>query len=296
MLSGFFLVVKPVGLTSTQLGGRFKRLLRPHWGKVKLGHMGTLDPFATGLLPLAVGQGTRLIPWMEKRSKSYRFFLKWGEKTTTGDLTGEVIETSSRRPLISEIEEILPQFQGEIFQIPPRFSALKVEGKRAYDLARRGVDFALKPRPQFIESLTLQESSDEGALFEVACNTGTSIRTLAEDIAEALGVFGHLTALTRSRVGSWSLEAATPLDSFLKIAHDEGALRKLLLRPCDVLDDIPAVEVTEEEEGRLRQGLFLHEKTDLEGVVACKARGLLIALARAQERSLYPFRVFNFDN
>lgn len=296
--SGLLLLSKPVGLLSTQVTSRVRSLVRARMNQrrpiPRVGHVGTLDPFATGLLPIAIGSGTRLIPFMASHTKSYQFNIRWGTETDTGDLTGKTTVTAPFALTPQQIEAVLPQFRGQIFQEPPCFSALKIEGKRAYQLARAGKNFTLKPRPQHITALTLCSTDTETATFSVTCDAGTYIRVLGSDIARALGTRGHLTQLTRTSVGPWLLKSAIPLSSFEEIAHDESKWGLFWVRPRDMLDDIPACCVDQEGARSLRYGQALPSGSSApEGaIVACVQGDVLLALARVREGFLWPFRVF----
>jgi len=297
--SGLFLVHKPSGCTSTTVCRTLKRLLREAGGekKPKIGHIGTLDPFAEGLLPVATGEGTKLIPHLNTQTKDYQFTLAWGFETETGDFLGAPGETSPHRPTATAIEGTLPQFRGAILQIPPRFSALKIGGKRAYTLARAGETFELQPRPQTIFSLDLIEASTTHAILNVRCNTGTYVRTLAQDLARALGTRGHLTALCRTAVGEWPLARATPLYSLEEIVHGEESLRSFWLSPREMLDDIPALFLDTEQIQKVCRGQSIPvpetiREVSYDTVVSClDVGGSVRALGHVREGMVYPFRV-----
>lgn len=292
--SGLLLIHKPQAVSSSYVTARVKKIVRAQAGqKLKVGHMGTLDPFATGLLPVAIGQATKLLPMISHHPKTYRFTVQWGAETTTADLTGEVTETSTYYPIEDDIRNILSQFRGHILQVPPRFSALKVKGRRAYDLARSGVSFELAARAQYIFRLELLTHTYQTATFEVTCNTGTYVRTLGQDMARALHTRGHLISLQRTAIGSWDLSRSIPLDSFCEMTHDEPYLRTLIIRPTELLDDIPALEVDEKEAQLLSRGQpLIREERPPGSVVACTRDGLLMALVREERGVLAPFRVF----
>ena len=201
--SGWIIFDKPLEMTSTQAVGKLKWLFNAN----KAGHAGTLDPLATGLLPIALGEATKTVPFVMDGEKVYRFTVKFGEETNTDDTEGEVTQTSSHRPTDAEIEAVLPDFTGEIMQVPPAFSAIKINGERAYDKARSGEDVVLEPRPISVHSLTLIERIDEdSALFEAECGKGTYVRALARDMARKLGTYCHVTALIRVAVGPFEEE------------------------------------------------------------------------------------------
>lgn len=292
-IHGWLLIDKPAGLTSTQAVSRIKHALRPE----KIGHAGTLDPFATGLLPLALGEATKVISFGMNGRKVYEFTLKFGSETTTEDIEGEITVTSDIRPILSDIQKVLPGFVGEIFQTPPAYSALKIEGKRAYDLARAGEIVNLAPRKIEIYSLDLmtQLNTDEFT-FRVSCGKGTYVRSLGREIARKLGTLGHLTQLRRIQVGPFSIESAFSLDSFCEMGHKAQTDNSILPLQL-VLDDILAIEVTEEEAQRLRHGqrLFRPDMITSEEVpVLIQTKtSKPIALGLIQAGRLSPYRVFN---
>ena len=235
-MNGWVIVDKPVGMTSTRVVSLVKRLFNTK----KAGHGGTLDPFATGVLPIALGEATKTMPYILESSKAYRFRVKWGEGRSTEDLEGEVTEISAHRPTPADIGHILSQFCGEIEQVPPRYSAIHIDGKRAYDLARAGEDFEVPSRRVTIESLTFLEADAETALFDVTCSKGTYIRSLARDMARALGTCGHLIELRRTKAGPFCDKDAILLDSLIEMGHKavgEGCVLPLQA----ALDDILAV-------------------------------------------------------
>ena len=197
-IHGWLILDKPQGMTSTKAVGRVRHL----FGAAKAGHAGTLDPLATGVLPIAFGEATKTVPFAVEGNKVYRFTVRFGASTDTDDAEGKVMATSDKRPSSEEIAEMLPRFTGEIVQVPPRYSALKVAGERAYDLAREDQAFELAPRPAFIDSLKLIERPDaDHCVIEAECGKGTYIRALARDLGEALGTLAHVAALRRTRVG-----------------------------------------------------------------------------------------------
>lgn len=258
-LHGWFNVDKPLGLTSAQVVGRLQRALRQAgYGKLKIGHGGTLDPLATGVLPVALGEATKLSGYLLDATKGYRFCVGFGEARTTDDLEGAVCATSDVRPSLAAVEAALPAFTGAITQIPPAYSALKVDGARAYDLARAGEAVVLAPRGVTIFALTV--AAIEGApeavaavTLDVVCSKGTYVRALARDLAQALGTVGHVAMLRRTRAGPFALETAISLDKldqFIQERRPEQALLPLTAG----LDDIPALPVNPEEAAMLRQG------------------------------------------
>ena len=245
---------KPLGMTSTQAVGKIRWLFNAD----KAGHGGTLDPLASGLLPIALGEATKTVQWAMDGRKVYRFTAKWGEERSTDDLEGEITTTSVSRPSYNDIESILDKFQGEIRQTPPAFSAIKVAGERAYDLARAGAPVDLAPRPVFIEKLALVACPDaDHATFEVTCGKGTYIRALTRDMGRVLGCLGHVTSLRRIAVGPFAEGHMIPLEKLEELRHKapgDNAM-KGVLRPIEtVLDGIPALALKDAEAQRLKQG------------------------------------------
>ena len=276
-LHGWIILDKPIGLGSTQAVGAVKRALREGgYAKVKVGHGGTLDPLATGVLPIALGEATKLAGRMLDADKHYAFTIRFGAETDTLDLEGAVIATSEARPTLAEIEAVLPRFTGAIEQVPPAYSALKVDGKRAYDLARAGEEVVLATRAVTVHSLIVAGAEagaaidtravgpadrDAGlrrrALEEIALlasvSKGTYIRSLARDIARVLGSVGHVVMLRRTKAGPFGLASAISLDKLDQLAKAH-ALEKAILPLAAGLDDIPALSVTPDQARLLRQG------------------------------------------
>lgn len=270
-MHGWIILDKPVGLGSTQAVAAVKRNFREAgFGKIKVGHGGTLDPLASGVLPIALGEATKLCGRMLDASKAYDFTIKFGEETAGLDAEGDVIATSDVRPSASDIEAILPKFTGEIEQIPPAYSAIKVDGKRAYDLARAGEDVQLKPRKVVVHSLcgfvALRDNvgalsrKDAKGIDEITLlaqvSKGTYIRSLARDIALALGTVGHVTMLRRTKAGPFSLDQAISLDKLNEIGKGAAAIDIIL--PLEAgLVDIPALDLSPEQARAIRAGRVL---------------------------------------
>jgi tRNA pseudouridine55 synthase len=298
-VDGWVVLDKPAGMTSTQAVAAVRRLFDAQ----KAGHGGTLDPLATGLLPIALGEATKTVPYVMDGLKTYRFTLRFGEARSTDDAEGEVTATSEARPSDEAIRAGLPGFIGRISQVPPAFSAIKVEGKRAYDLARAGAPAELAAREILIERFELiaRPSPDE-AVFEVRSGKGAYMRSLARDLAKALGSLGHVTALRRLAVGPFSEAQAISLDSLKALGHIPAASRHLL-PVATALDDIPALAVNDSEASRLRCGQSVGpiRRQDLErigqfgsGAIFCaKSGGLPVALVRLEAGDLRPVRVLN---
>lgn len=249
-IHGWVPLDKPAGMTSTQAVGRIRRLFNAQ----KAGHAGTLDPLATGLLPIALGEATKTVPFLMDQEKGYRFVIRWGEERSTDDAEGDVIATSLVRPSAQAIEAALPAFVGEILQVPPKFSAVKIEGERAYDIAREGGDVVLEPRPvEIYEARVLAIPDPDHAELEILCGKGTYVRSLARDLARMLGTCAHVASLRRTKVGPFDESSAVPLAQLEALCESARHLERLY--PVEtVLDDIPALAVTGEQAQRLRQG------------------------------------------
>ena len=286
---GWLVVDKPGGITSAAAVARIKFLV----GRgAKVGHAGTLDPMATGVLPVAIGEATKTVAFMMDAPKRYRFGVRWGEQRDTDDADGTVIETSQRRPAGSTVATVLPGFIGRIEQVPPAYSALKVGGERAYALARQGRPPQLPPRTVHVMSLTLTEADDDGAAFEVECGKGTYVRALARDIARAAGTVGHVSWLHRAAVGPFTDEDAKPLDKLVALGHSLALAESLL--PVDAaLADIPALPLTAREADRLRHGQPVPALGAAPGRVRAIAGSRLVALAEVGAGQARPVRVFN---
>lgn len=298
-IDGWLVLDKSAGMTSTQAVGAVRRLFQA----AKAGHGGTLDPLATGLLPIALGEATKTVPYIMDGLKTYRFTLRFGEARTTDDAEGEITAESGVRPSDAAIRAALSAFRGRIQQRPPAFSALKVEGQRAYDLARAGETVELAPREILVEAFDLAERPDpDRAVFDVRSGKGAYMRSLARDLALALGTVGHITQLRRIAVGPFGEADAISLDSLRALGHSPAASRHLL-PVATALDDIPALAVTDSEASRLRCGQSVGpiRRQDLErighfasGAIFCaKSGGLPVALVRLEAGDLRPVRVLN---
>ncbi len=293
-LHGWLIVDKPAGPGSTQIVATVKRALRDGgYDRVKVGHGGTLDPLASGVLPIALGEATKLSGRMLNADKIYDFTLCFGAETDTLDAEGTVAATSDRRPTLAEITAVLPRFTGAIDQVPPAYSALKVDGRRAYDRARAGEGVALAPRRVKVHALALVAAGADCATFSATVSKGTYIRSLARDIARGLDARGHVTMLRRTRAGPFGLESAISLDKLAQAAKGR-TLEDDLLPLTAGLDDIPALPVTPDQARALRQGRKvigiaakpgLHLATDHEVPVA------LVELAGAELRVVRGFNL-----
>jgi tRNA pseudouridine55 synthase len=296
-MHGWIILDKPLGLGSTQAVGAVKRALRQSGaGKVKVGHGGTLDPLATGVLPVAIGEATKLAGRMLDSDKIYDFTIDFGAQTDTLDLEGEVIATSSIRPTPAQVEAILPRFTGPIEQAPPAYSAILIDGQRAYDLARAGQDVQMKMRGVVIHSLTITASEAEGEglasiTLTAHVSKGTYIRSLARDIALALGTVGHVTMLRRVKAGPFTLDSAISLDK-LNEAATGGGIAQLMLPLTAGLDDIPALPVSPDEALALRQGKALIGKPHT-GLMLAMEGDTPVALVEASGPDIRVVRGFN---
>ena len=286
-MHGWLILNKSEGMTSTQAGGAVKRI----FGQKKIGHAGTLDPFACGVLPLALGEATKTMPFLMNRPKSYKFTLFFGTQTTTGDTEGKVIATSAHRPTMHDIKSALSIFRGSIQQTPSIYSAIKIKGKPAYARARAGEDIDMPSRQVEIYELTLENYDGENATINVRCGTGTYVRSLGRDLALHLGTVGHLVMLQRTCVGTFNLDSAISLENIKKIS--DNSLACVLLPIRSVLDDIPAVSVSLQKAVKIRHGqaVEIDEVNSLSISVLCDNK--LIALGHVQDNLFYPNRVFN---
>ena len=298
-IHGWMVIDKPAGMTSAAVVGKARRLT----DAAKVGHGGTLDPLATGVLPLAFGEATKTVAWAMDGAKVYRFTVRWGEARATDDAEGAVSASSDARPTIEEIESVLPRFVGEIEQVPPTYSAVKVGGRRAYALARDNQPVNLEPRPVVIHRLALIGVPDiDHAEFEAESGKGAYMRSLARDLAVAVGTVGHIEKLRRTRVGPFSEEGAISLEKLAALGHS-APLADYLLPVETALDGIPALVLTVAEARRLQRGQPLpvlpvasrSPLTDIaQGAVVCAmAEGRLVALARIMGGEIRPLRVLN---
>jgi len=291
---GWIVIDKPVGPTSTRVVSAVKRALREGgYAKVKVGHGGTLDPLASGVLPIALGEATKLSGRMLDSDKVYEFTIRFGTETDTLDAEGAVVAASDRRPTPTEIEAILPRFTGAIEQVPPAYSALKVGGKRAYDLARAGEEVALKRRSVTIHELSIRGDDGIGEVtLSARVSKGTYIRSLARDLARALDTVGHVTMLRRTKAGPFSLQQAISLDKLADAAKGR-TLEQHLLPLTAGLDDIPALPVTPDQAGALRQGRKLIGIAAQPGLHLATEDDVPVALVEFSEGELRVVRGFN---
>ncbi|MCB1491249.1 MAG: tRNA pseudouridine(55) synthase TruB [Rhodobiaceae bacterium] len=297
-IDGWLVLDKPVGLTSTRALGICKRLFRPK----KAGHAGTLDPLASGILPLAFGEATKTVSFAMDGEKVYRFTVHWGIETETDDAEGDAVATSDHRPDEAAIRAALSRFTGTIMQRPPAYSAIKVDGERAYDLARAGEAVELAERPVEIDGLDLIDMPDaDHAVFGTVCGKGTYVRALARDIARHLGTRGHVSALRRTAVGPFDEADSISLEKLEELGHKAPAPvdpAPFLLPVETVLDDIPALAFDRQEAARLRNGQPVlvkgSEAPIVSGAAYATERGRIVAIGSVEKGAFKPARVFNF--
>jgi tRNA pseudouridine55 synthase len=286
-ISGWVLLDKPLGMTSTQAVGKVRWL----YSAEKAGHAGTLDPLATGLLPIALGEATKTVPFVQDGGKRYRFELLWGTQTSTDDAEGETVATSDRRPSEAEVRAMLPRFTGTIMQRPPAFSAIKVNGERAYDLARAGETVELAERPVTIGELTLLSHTPERSLLEMACEKGTYVRSLARDLALSLGTVGHVSMLRRTEVAGFTEKDSILLDT-IQASDDRDAL----MRPTAIaLRHLPELRLSGDDASLLRNGnpvLLRGAGAPIELPAAWASHnGAVLAIGQVRAGHFHPSRV-----
>lgn len=296
-IDGWLVFDKPQGMTSTQAVSRVKRLFQAN----KAGHAGTLDPLATGVLPIALGEATKTVAFVMDGRKEYRFTVRFGAETDTDDADGKVTATSDQRPSRAEIEAALPQFVGDILQVPPRYSALKVDGARAYDLAREEEAFELVARPIHIGRLDLIDLADEDhCVIEAECGKGTYVRSVARDLGRLLGCLGHVATLRRTSVGIFSEDEAIPLSRLEALgAGAEGHAALLgVLKPVETaLGDLPELSLSGPDAARLKMGQAVllrgRDAPIMAGAAYATSRGKLVAIGEVAQGELRPRRIFN---
>ena len=287
-MNGWVVLDKPVGMTSTQAVGRVKYLLNAK----KAGHAGTLDPLASGILPIALGEATKTVPFVQDGEKTYRFRVQWGAQTDSDDAEGRIIARSDTRPTEAQIVALLPQFIGELMQKPPAYSAIKVDGERAYDRARDGETVDLPPRPVSIRDLQLLETTADTATFEARCGKGTYVRSIARDMGTVLGCLGYVDALRRTRVGPFLEANSVPIEAF---GADADCNRPVLCVEAG-LAEVPEVVIGRNEAARLRRGQALilrgRDAPDA-GMAYASCGGVVVAFGPIEMGALQPYRVFN---
>jgi tRNA pseudouridine55 synthase len=294
---GWLILDKPVGMTSTHAVAIVKRVFRAK----KAGHAGTLDPLASGCLPIALGEATKTVPYVMDGKKAYRFTVTWGTETTTDDTEGTIAQTSDKRPARDEVEALLPRFTGAVMQVPPKFSAIKIDGERAYDLARDGEDVKLEAREVLIDSLDIVAHDGQTTTLEAACGKGTYVRAIARDLGRALGCYGHVTALRRTRVGPFTEDgfvSADDLTATFEDAAEQEAYVAGLLAPVDHgLSELPDLTVSRHEAARLKRGQSVilrgRDAPMITGQAAVHCGDELVAIAEMDKGELRPHRVFN---
>jgi len=295
-LDGWVLLDKPVGMTSTQAVGAVKRL----FGAKKAGHAGTLDPLASGCLPIAFGEATKTVPYIMDGRKTYRFTVHFGIETDTDDAEGREVARAEARPDDADIVAALEAFRGEIMQVPPAYSALKIGGERAYDLAREGEEVVLAARPVTIHRIALVERPDaDHAVLEAECGKGTYVRAIARDLGRMLGCHGHVSALRRASVGPFLEEDLVPLDEIeARAAAGEEALMEALDPVEFALEEVPDISVSPQDAHRLRCGQSIilrgRDAPIVEGHVAVFCQDALVAIGDGQGGEIFPHRVFNW--
>jgi tRNA pseudouridine55 synthase len=297
---GWLVLDKPVGMTSTHAVAVIKRL----FAAKRAGHAGTLDPLASGCLPIALGEATKTVPFVVDGRKTYIFTVRFGEERDTDDAEGRVVNVSESRADRAAIEALLPRFVGTIEQVPPRFSAIKIDGERAYDLARDGETVEIAPRQVTINRLELLETPDpDHAVLAAECGKGTYVRALARDLGRALGGFGHVSALRRSRVSPFVEGDMISLERLEALCHraaaGEGNLADMLLPVETALDDIPALAVSPADAARLHKGQVVllrgRDAAVIRGTVQVASGGQLVAIAEIDRGEIVPRRVFNLN-
>jgi tRNA pseudouridine55 synthase len=295
---GWLVLDKPVGMTSTHAVSVVKRL----FSAKRSGHAGTLDPLASGALPIALGEATKTVPFVMDGRKLYQFTVRWGEERDTDDAEGRTIASSDQRPSPEAIRALLPSYTGTIQQVPPRYSAIKIEGQRAYDLARDGETVELAPRPVEITRLDLVATLyPDHAILHAECGKGTYVRSLARDMGRALGCFGHVSALRRVAVDPFGEETMILLEDLEALCHraaaGEASLADALMPVETALDDIPALAVSRADAARLARGQAVllrgRDAPNFRGLVYATVSGQLLALADLDHGEIVPKRVFN---
>jgi tRNA pseudouridine55 synthase len=290
-INGWVVLDKPVGMTSTRAVSELKRLYQAK----KAGHAGTLDPLASGILPIAFGEATKTVPFVQDGEKSYDFVITWGTETDTDDADGRATATSERRPERGQIEAALADFVGEIMQRPPDYSAVMVAGERAYDLARDGTAFSLRERPVLIRTLALLARLPDEAHLRATCGKGTYVRSLARDLGRKLGCLGHISALRRIRVGPFGAVGAHPLQA---LQDDPDRALAALLPVAAGLAELPEIVVDRTAAARLRRGqaiLLRDRKAPMSGAAYAICGDVPIAIGAVASGELVPSRVFNLS-
>lgn len=290
-IDGWLILDKPSGITSAHAVAKVKRMLHPE----KIGHAGTLDPMASGILPLALGEATKTVAYMVETEKHYSFTITWGQERDTDDSQGEVTQESDQRPSKEAILHAMLDFMGDIEQVPPHYSAISVNGQRAYDMARNGEEFELKPRNVRVFLLEMEAYSETGATFSCVCSKGTYIRSIARDLGRKLGCFGHVSMLRRLKVGCFDENHTISLEKLHELVHNSGNYK---LWPVEAaLDDILAWDLDPDRANIIKRGNFLTlpKYSDEDAPITLRARcdGKLIAICKCSKGLVKPVRVFN---
>lgn len=294
---GWLILDKPLNMTSTQAVGYVRRMFNAQ----KAGHAGTLDPLATGILPIALGEATKTVPYAVDGEKAYHFTVRWGAETATDDMEGAVTKSCDQRPSRGEIEALLPRFIGEIMQVPPQYSAIKIDGERAYDLARDGENVQLEARPVIIDRLDMTDMPDtDTSVFVAECGRGTYVRAIARDLGRMLGCYGHVIGLRRTRVGPFEEARAITVEQIEAAAkcEDGGDSLSQLLAPVEsALSDLPELMVSPSDAASLVRGQAIllrgRDAPVMTGPAFATSKGRLIALGELDKGALHPTRVFN---
>ncbi len=292
VVNGWVILDKPVGMTSTHAVAAVKRALNAK----KAGHAGTLDPLASGILPIALGEATKTVPYVMDGRKSYVFTVDWGVETDTDDSEGQPVETRETRPEQAEIEALLPRFVGQIEQVPPRYSAVKIAGERAYDLARDGEIVELKARTVEVTRLAVVAHERDRSVIEADCGKGTYVRALARDLGRALGCLGHVSALRRTRVGPFAEADTTSIPALEETANAPETLPGLIYPVMSALTELPAIPVSRDGAGRLMRGqsiVLRGRDSPVEGRLYATLNGALVAIGDIDRGEFVPHRVFN---
>lgn len=295
-MNGWIIINKPLGVSSAQVVGKVKWLLKLKSLKKKIGHAGTLDPLATGVLPLAVGECTKVVQFLTDADKTYEFEVTWGEERSTDDAEGEVISSSEQLPTNEQINKVVNEFLGEIEQMPPQYSALKVDGQRAYDVARSGGVADIKTRKVTIHKIEILDIAEKSASFRVSCSKGTYIRSIARDMGRLLGCYGYVSKLHRTGHGKFDINQSISLEKLIDMC-EKGDEQQAILPVDDILDDIPELKLKEDEARKVRNGIVLnidaaHNISDAD-LVKVYHDNTLLAIAEISDSKLTTRRVFN---
>lgn len=284
-INGFLILNKPVGISSNRALSVLKRAI----GKQKVGHLGTLDPLANGALPVAIGEATKAIPYLTNNDKTYQITIKWGEQTSTDDTEGAVIKTSDNRPTLQNIEEAIKKYIGAIKQTPPDFSACKINGQRAYDLARQGQEVQIKAKDVEIYSINILDSTNDNTSIEVKCSKGTYMRSLARDLGLDLECYGHCTAIKRTQSGDFKLENSIDLEDLEQQVHNK-------ILPIEKVVTLQKIEVSNKDAKRLRNGLEIKCEQDFKDTALTTFNGKPLAFVkRISNDCIRATKVFNLD-